>query len=255
MSDRHRSSRSWDNVAEWYAGWSGPKGSYHHRQIAIPALMSLLAPKAGETVLDIGCGPGPLAPPITRQGAGYTGLDSSRKLIAIARANHKNASFVEGNAIDLAGAGLRGMGQFAAATFLLSIQDIDPLEAAIASAAQALKQEGRLVILMTHPCFRIPRQSGWGWDEGRKLRFRRVDGYLSRLDIPMQPHGRKIAGSTRSFHRPLGAYVAALSGNGFVIDALEEIAVPNGSASTPRAIARADREFPLFMGIRAVRSK
>ena len=43
---------------------------------------------------------------------------------------------------------------------------VDPLEPALASAAWALRPGGRLALLLTHPCFRIPRQSGWGWDEG-----------------------------------------------------------------------------------------
>jgi hypothetical protein len=36
-----------------------------------------------------------------------------------------------------------------------------------------------MVLLLTHPCFRVPRQSGWGWDEQRKLQYRRVDRYLT----------------------------------------------------------------------------
>ncbi len=253
MSNRHRSSRSWDNVADWYSGWSGPNGSHHHRTFAIPALMALLNPAAGESILDLGCGPGPLAPAVIRHGASYTGLDLSPRLIAAARRHHRKARFVIGNATDVAAAGLPGIGAFAAVTFLLSLQDIDPLEAAIASAAAALKPGGRLVILMTHPCFRIPRQSGWGWDEGRQLRYRRVDSYLGRLDIPMQPHGQKGPGMTRSFHRPLSDYFAALAENGLVVDAFREIAASAAEEGRKRAFARADREFPLFLAMRAIK--
>ncbi len=47
---------------------------------------------------------------------------------------------------------------------MLSIQDMDPLSDVLESAAWAPNLDGRVVILMTHPCFRVPRQSGWGWD-------------------------------------------------------------------------------------------
>lgn len=240
-------SRSWDAIAEWYAGWSGPHGSDHHRLLAIPALMLLLDPQRGERILDIGCGPGPLAPAIARRGASYLGVDLSPRLLAIARRHHgSRGQFALGDATRLAEAGIRGFGAFDAATFLLSLQDIDPLEAAIASAASALRPGGRLVVLMTHPCFRIPRQSGWGFDGKRKLTFRRIDRYLGRLAVPMQTYGRGRGGTTRSYHRPLQDYVAALALAGFAIDALREIP---GVAS--RAEAAAEREIPLFFALRA----
>lgn len=190
-------SRSWDPVADWYAGWVGAEGSEHHRRLAIPALLELLRPAPGEHVLDVGCGPGVLAPHVTEAGARYTGVDASRKLVAFARRHHgAHGRFVVGDATRLREAPEIAEGAFDAAVFLLSIQDIDPLEDALHSAAWALKPGGRMVLLMTHPCFRVPQQSGWGWDAQRRLRYRRVDRYLTRLAVPMKGYGR--GGATRS---------------------------------------------------------
>ena len=69
-------------------------------------------------------------------------------------------------------------------SFLLSVQDMDPLEAVIGEAARALRPGGRLVLFMVHPCFRVPRQSGWGYDPARKLPVRRIDRYLTRWPCP-----------------------------------------------------------------------
>ena len=166
-------SASWDPVADWYAGWVGPEGSEHHRRLAIPALLDLLRPAAGEHVLDVGCGPGVLAPRIASAGTRYTGVDASRRLIAFARRHHgAQGRFVVGDATRLREVQGVEEGACDAAVFLLSIQDIDPLEGALRSAAWALRPGGRMVMLMTHPCFRIPRQSGWGWDTQRRLRYR-----------------------------------------------------------------------------------
>ena len=242
-------------MAEWYAGWVGAEGSEHHRELAIPALLELLHPAPGERVLDVGCGPGVLAPHVAAAGARYTGVDASRKLVRIARRNHgAHGRFLAGDATRMMEVEGVEAGGYDAAAFLLSIQDIDPLEDALAQAAWALRGGGRLVLLMTHPCFRIPRQSGWGWDEKRRLQFRRIDRYLGRLAVPMKGFagGR---GATRSYHRPLSAYVNGLAAYGLYVDRVREIAShrPAGSGPHARAGRRASEEIPLFLGMRAIK--
>ena len=110
-----------------------------------------------------------------------------------------------------------------------------------------------MVILMTHPCFRVPRQSGWGWDEGRKLRYRRIDRYLTSLSVPMKAYPGQQMGTTLSFHRPLGEYVNELARVGLVVDCMREI--PGNKIRLPApengANERADQEIPLFLGLRA----
>jgi ubiquinone/menaquinone biosynthesis C-methylase UbiE len=48
----------------------------------------MLEPRPGEHVLELGCGPGALAPHVVAAGARYTGVDLSHKLIAAARRHH-----------------------------------------------------------------------------------------------------------------------------------------------------------------------
>jgi SAM-dependent methyltransferase len=249
-----RPSRSWDAVASWYAGWNGSEGSRHHRQLAIPALLDLLALRPGEALIDLGCGPGVLAPAVVGAGARYTGVDLSPRLIGEARRNHgREPRFLVGDATRLDRSRIGGS-PFDAAAFLLSIQDIAPLDGAIRSAVEVLRPGGRLAIVMTHPCFRIPRQSGWGWDEQRRLQFRRVDRYLTPLDVPMRVETGRHMALTTSYHRPLEAYVGALAEAGCAVDALREISGgPVASAGLSRAEAMARREIPLFLGLRAVR--
>lgn len=250
-----RSSQSWDGVADWYAGWSGPRGSIHHRKLAIPAVLNALDGRVGERLLDLGCGPGALAEPVSRLGLNYTGVDLSPKLISRARKHNAGAGrrFMVANVTDPALRTRLGTACFDAAVFMLSLQDIYPLQPAIDNAAALLRPGGRLVILMTHPCFRIPRQSGWGWDGGRQLQYRRVDSYLSPLNIPMQRH-QSGQGTTRSYHRPLAHYVNALVDSGMRVDQLVELPMleplqPKRKLS--RAERRAAQEIPLFLLLRA----
>ncbi len=244
---------SWDPVAEWYDGWVGKGGSRYHRKLAIPAVMELLALQPGERVLDIGAGQGVLAQFVHEAQAEYVGVDASDKLLEQARKRHgRYAKFVLGDARKLLSLPGIKAGTFDAAVFLLSVQDMDPLVPVLQAAADALRPGGRVVLLMTHPAFRVPRQSGWGWDENRKLRYRRIDRYLTPLPVPMKAYpGAK--GVTRSFHRPLSAYVNGLAGCGLLLDRMQEI--PTYETTTSGAWAAAetlsDQEIPLFLGLRA----
>lgn len=205
---------SWEPVADWYAGRVGREGSRHHREMAVPALLELLEPGPGEAILDVGAGPGVLAPAISGAGARYTGVDASGKMVRYARRFHgQQGRFLQADARWLREVPELRQSRFDAVVFLLSIQDMQPLQVVLDAAAWALKPGGREVLLMTHPCFRVPRLSGWGWDEGRKIRYRRVDRYLSALSVPMKAYRRGDGrGATWSYHRPLEAYITGPRG-------------------------------------------
>ncbi len=250
----HSPPTSWDDVAAWYDGWMGQQGGEYHRQVAIPALLNLLEPEAGESVLDIGAGQGVLAAYLQDVGMVYLGIEASPKLVRVARKRHRQARFVQGDARALAVVDGVEQDGFDTAVFLLSIQDMDPLDTVLQNAAWALKPSGRLVILMTHPCFRIPRQSGWGWDEQRKLRFRRIDRYLTTLHVPLRPSRRGKRHRTKSFHRPLQAYINGLAECGLLVERVQEIPVKDVAQLANgrlKADKRASAEIPLFLGLRA----
>jgi ubiquinone/menaquinone biosynthesis C-methylase UbiE len=245
---------SWDRVATWYDGWVGDQGSRYHQALAVPAAMDLLDLRPGESVIEIGAGQGVLAGPVAKAGAQYTGVDASPKLIESARRRHgRSGEFIVGDARRLTAVeGLRE-GSFDAAVFLLSIQDMDPLELVLASASWAVREHGRVVVVMTHPSFRQPRHAGWGFDEGRKLVYRRVDAYLTPMAVPMK--ALRGQAPTRSFHRPLSTYVNGLSAEGFAVDAMLEIpdTLDERRTGGARAGDRAAAEIPLFLALRASR--
>ena len=248
---------SWERVATWYDGWVGDVGSAYHRELAIPAVLDLLQPQPGEAILDVGGGQGVLAPYLVEARARVTVVDASARLIAAAkrrRGGMRDARFLVGDARRLpAVAGIEA-GAYDAATFMLSIQDMDPLEDVVRGVDWALAARARAVLLMTHPAFRQPRHSGWGFDEGRALTYRRIDAYLGEMAVPMKSLGGGLP--TRSFHRPISTYVNALAEAGFATDAMLEVPdLPpeRRPGKAARGDARANSEIPIFLGLRAVR--
>lgn len=247
---------SWDPVAHWYAQWVGKQGSHYHRTLALPTVIDLLRPQPDETIVDLGCGTGILAT-VLPSSVDYVGVDLSPRLLDTARGlRGKRRTFLHGDATHLAqNDGLRP--QMAdAATFILSIQDMDPLADALAGAAWVLKDSGRLVILMFHPCFRVPRQSGWGWDDGRALQYRRIDSYLTTREVPVRPIAHGLPGAIKAYHRPLQAYLSGLIDSGFQLTGFVEMpAYPAITRQGPRARAenRANADIPLLLGLSAVK--
>ncbi|MEK7623113.1 MAG: SAM-dependent methyltransferase, partial [Patescibacteria group bacterium] len=124
----------------------------------------------------------------------------------------------------------------------------------LSECRRVLKANGRLLLVLNHPVFRVPKASAWGWDEANHVQYRRIDKYLSvaRLKIEMHP-GDDPSIHTWSFHRPLQVYMKALHKAGFAVTRLEEwISNRQGpKGKTFVALEQARKEIPLFLFLEA----
>jgi len=273
-------STAWDAQAAWYDRLVGEDGSDYHKEVVLPGAMQLLAASAGERILDLGCGQGVFCRQLAAAGIEVTGVDLSSELIAKARryetdkplnrhadrsrsanrsdqnSKRNQSSFHIDYRIEDAcalPADLR-TGSFDGAVSILAAGNMESIDGFFEGAADAVKKGGRLVVVIMHPCFRIPRQSHWQFDEAKKLQYRRVDRYLSSLAIPIVTHpGKKDSSYTTMFHRPLHEIVSSASRAGWMITALEEWTSNRRSVGAKaKAENRAREEFPLFLALRAI---
>jgi len=246
---------SWDKVAGWYDKHVSEVSDYH-KEVIIPQVMSMLDPKSGEKMLDVGCGQGILCRKLAEKGAVVTGIDASKKLISLARNKSGSGRNISYKIADATRMECVESDSFNAAVSILAIQNMDPLDAVAKETARVVKKHGRLVWVLNHPCFRIPRQSGWGHDEKRKIQYRRIDRYISPLKIPIQMHpGMAPDVYTWTFHRSLTEYFRELFNNGFVVNKLEEWVSHRKSlpGKTAKMEDRAREEIPMFLAIGAIK--
>ena len=247
---------SWNNVANWYTDHLAGAQTYQ-KTIIFPEALRLLDPKKNGTYLDIACGEGSFLRllRLRAKDASLRGIDAAPELISAAKRQagpDQLTNFYVGDAS--AFAPLFPPRSFDGATCLMAIQNIEDVDGVCRSAARVLRPGATLVLVMNHPCFRAPQQSGWGFDEARKIQYRRMDRYATPYAQPIIAHpGKAPSVKTLSYHRPLAAYVNALAKAGFVVDQLEEWASDKTSDSGPRAKAEnfARQEFPLFLALRA----
>ena len=242
----------WDASEDWYNRCVGEKGHYYHEAIILDGAIRLLKIKQKDSLLDLGCGQGVFQRRLPKE-TKYIGIDSSKALIADAKKFSK-AEFIVADACQKLPIENT---DFDAACFILSLQNMEYPDQAISSAAHHLKKGGRMLIILNHPCFRIPRQSHWGIDEQMKVQYRRMNLYMSPQKIPIQtnPGKGKESANTYSFHHPLSCYVSWLAKNGLAITAMEEWCSDKKSVGAKAKMEdRARKEFPLFVAILAEKS-
>ena len=269
---------SWGREADWYDEYLSDDDSYQ-KQIIMPNILRIVNPKKGDKVLDLACGQGMFSDALMDKGASITGVDISRELIDIAKNRFKNNmkssdSFIVSPADKIISAGVPESSHDSAICILAS-QNIKEFDSAIKDVAKVLKPKGKFVLVINHPCFRVPKQSDWHFDaegggpegdlsymmtNGKKNgRYGRVVySYMSEgvIKIDMHPgeQDRRKKSYTTSFHRPMQVYSKWLANAGFCILRIEEWNSHKKSNPGTRELAdkRAKKEIPLFMCIEAV---
>lgn len=104
------------------------------------SLVELLAPRAGEAILDLGCGTGRLTAQLAAAGAAVLGIDSSPSMIEAARANFPDLRFEVHDARQLAFAD-----RFDAVFSNAVLHWIVEAESVVAGVVRALRPGGRFV--------------------------------------------------------------------------------------------------------------
>lgn len=245
---------SWNEVADWYDELLKNDDSYQAKVI-LPNLLRVLDLKKGEQVYDLACGQGYFANIFAHVGANVMASDLSKNLIETAKKNSKPASagggkisfyispahkaqFIKDQTIDTI-------------VVVLAIQNIENVSDVLVECKRVLKKEGRLVLVLNHPTFRVPQGSDWYFIDGVQSRI--VSQYLSpsKIYIDMTPGEKnpKMKIKTVSFHRSLQDYMKIFSKTGFAITRLEEWISHKQSGTGPRQLAedKARKEIPMFM--------
>lgn len=251
---KRSSDTSWEVIAQDYNKAVDRDGHFYHKEVILPNLLSKLHISRSSSLVDVGCGQGILEKHLPKH-LPYLGIDLSPSLLRFAKksASSKSRRFLHHDMTQPVPADHHE--QFSHATAILSLQNMESPEQAIAHTANLLAPQGRLFIVLNHPCFRIPRLSSWLYDEPKKLLSRKIDRYLSPVAIPIVVHpGEKHSETTYSFHFPLSYWVQALSNHNLLIDSMEEwISPKKSSGKRARAENLCRKEFPLFLFISALK--
>lgn len=222
---------SWNDFAETWTGLTGKAGDICQKTLIIPSMLRLLGDVKDQRVLDIACGTGIFTRYLARQGAHVAGIDLSMKML------NKAIEFEKKQPLGIAyhhctatRINMSDDRSFNAVTCNMSLMDIPDFEEVFSEANRVLKDRGRFVFSILHPCFCTP---GAGWIRrglfskwGDKRLYWRVDHYFERRS------GKGVFDQALNvyFHRTLGDYVNGLIHHGFIIKEIDEPKPPQGQS-------------------------
>ena len=182
-------------------------------------MLHAIGEPAGLEILDAGCGEGYLSRILAKKGANVTGIDSSAKLIEAARSQNLadvlSVSFDIGSVDDL---------PYPDSAFDLVVcnhlvNDLFDPSKPISEFARVLRSNGRLIILMLHPCFYNKHAER---DQATNGMIASSYFDIRSVEQTFEVDGLTSPAANTAWFRPLEFYTEELRKSGFAITSLTE---------------------------------
>lgn len=253
---------AWDRNADRWAADVRAGFDLFREFYTFPAFLDFMPPIDGCRVIDLGCGEGANTRRFARLGANVTGIDVSKRLIALARAEEARDPL--GVRYEVASySRLSGFadGGFDVALSTMALMDGPDFAAAMGEACRVLKPGGALCFSVLHPCFMT---RGFKWLDGesgphnglRVADYFNRSSFVDRWGFSNAPQAASVV--EEPFEVPYFAYTLADYLNG-MLDAgfrIARIGEPRPGEDLARQhpwLARWRRHAPLVLMLAAVK--
>ena len=228
---------SWNDLAPWWRQELAEDPAYEAD--ITPLALDLLDPRAGERILDVGCGEGRLMAVLARMQVQAYGVDISVDLLGSARMFGP----VIRDALP-AFASLRD-GVFDAAVVSLVLEHLEDEATFLAELGRVVRPGGRLALVINHPIFTAPESAPIQetdevlWRPGRY--FER--GYTDE---------KAGEGVIRFHHRTIAELLNAASQGGWDLQRMVELGATEAQIERHSALGQ-QRHIPRLLGAAWVR--
>jgi 2-polyprenyl-3-methyl-5-hydroxy-6-metoxy-1,4-benzoquinol methylase len=238
--------REWNDAARSFSDFVRERKDYFREKLNNPATFKIIGDVRGKKVLDLGCGEGYNARILAGKGATVVGVDFSPKLIKLAKEKEMKenlgTTYYISDAADMKDV---QSNHFDLVVCFMALQDIENYEKALTEVARVLKEGGRFIFSIPHPCFERVVKGGkcfidWRLEKAKnragKESYLEIRRYFGIGEYEVRWDMKRISKPfrTTSFHRTLTDYFQALHANTLLVSRLVE----------PRPTSKAVSEYP-----------
>lgn len=240
---------AYDAIADQYALMvqSGLKDDTSVLSTSTRTLLQVLGDPSDKDICDLACGEGHLSSHIAETARIVVGIDFSSKLIEIAEKQsiQHNIRYVVDDAQTLLS---QRNEQFDVVVCNLALMDIPDLDAVYKAVHRVLREGGRFIFSVTHPCFQSPHSEVQVNEHGQ-FKARCVSVYATegswRSDNP-----KGIRGQVGAKHRMVSTYLNLAIEKGFALSTLIEPVLPSLDYESPYAEAQIETPSVMVLEFR-----
>lgn len=211
--------KKWNIMAKWWKEYviKDPLRS----DVLFPHILKRLGNVKGKRILDAGCGEGILSRLLAEKGAQVTGVDFSLNLDYAKAMEEEKPLGIGYHKMDIRCMPIFKKGSFDIIVCNLVLHDYPDLEGPLTEFKRVLKDNGRLVISLLHPCFILPERDTWIY---KWVLVHGGAGYTEEAAYLVQI--LENSPEVYYFHRPLQRYLNNLFVL-FQIQKTEELYIPS----------------------------
>ena len=217
MPEKDRVMKQWDDAAESWVDFVRMGKDYYRDELNNPAAFRLIGNVKDKLVLDLACGEGYNTRILAGKGAKVVGVDFSTKLVQLAKTEEaKKKLGINYYIADAADLSRFPNGHFDLVTCFMALQDIKDYRKAVSEVVRVLKNRGRFVFSIPHPCFEMISDKGNRISTYERYFEAGEDHIQWKMERLLKPF------ETTGFHRTLTDYFTVFHKNRLLVKRLVE---------------------------------
>jgi ubiquinone/menaquinone biosynthesis C-methylase UbiE len=231
MPKDYNTMKEWNEAAKSFSDFVREGKDYFREELNNPATFRLVGSVKDKKILDLACGEGYNTRILAKKRAKVVGVDFSAKLIELARKKEMNEKLGVTYYISDAG-DMKDLpsNNFDLVVCFMALQDIENYKKALSEVARVLKEKGRFIFSIPHPCFERVVKDGesvvdWIFEKRTKnatlLQIKQYFG-IGKYEIQWDMKRISKPFRTTAFHRTLTDYFQALHANRLLVSRLVE---------------------------------